>query len=58
MGWKCDVAAKTSGSVSSCTERDVVFVLEALKLDSTSESFKNCGCLGPTSTDADSIGLD
>lgn len=58
MGWKYDVAAKTSGSVSSCTERDVVFVLEARKLDSTSESLKIFRFLGPTCTDADLIGLD
>lgn len=57
MSWKCDVAAQTSGSVSSCTERDVVFVLETLKLDNISESSKNFRCSGPTPRDADSTGL-
>lgn len=57
MSCKYDVAAKTSGSVSSLTERDLVFVLEALRLDTASESFKSYWkCLSPSPRDADTVG--
>lgn len=57
MSCECDVAARTSESVFSYTDRDLVHVLQAPKLDVASESLKNFRCLA-LPRDVDSIGLD